>query len=817
MLRVLRFVVTSLVFVLILASPSFAGIPLKEKASVNLGDLNYANVQDNEEAQTLPIPTRINEIIYPTLGFPSLLKRGQSFSIILQLSDEARLNLERNLTQAQYEIYLTSGYREPPKKKIPKGFEKKFTSYFDFIEHQPGAEEYFTSFLYMQKLEPERINFSVATQFVKSEFFQGKLIIEARMPRDIPQEYNRVLDLEIKIKLGGETLLHDKQYHSMGLLEEKEKYRFIHMADPQINNLDFNLNGPTFSHHEDLATQQFALYQAIEEMNFINPDFALMSGDLVDGGNSYYNVGGMTALFTGFDMIFGPYTQTQDYHLGSSTYWNEFSSIIKFIRQLSFPVFSAIGNHDGYASYEKMNNSKTVKDVEYSGVSLGREEQKVIFDGKHYWRKMFGPLYYSFDFGMWHFVVMDTFDLERFFRLSYSNFASNNGGWVSKEQLAWLETDFKAASDRGQNIILVGHHDPRGGAKGMFYDDERYRFPRRRVLKLDDELWYHLKQYKENSLYAAQEWAGVKTEIDSPTIDLYFDSAKELLNVIAQYNITHVFLGHVHADYEDVVELGGRKIQFIHTTALAAQAYKARSYEEPQNRDKEGEGEGINAHWGYRVCELDQKGNLDEIERPDQASLNLGNIRVNVGYKNNYRRQVAGFLSAKRAFAQPLSFGNFLAKLTKNKMLPWLFANLDPMLAFRGLLDSSLYDTAKNLYESVEWPEELKNDFKTKLDKLYVKTADGIGLPNKTQQIFISNQNDVPIDGVLEFNSAFQFKTGAQAKFYVESDTDLKLNEVGSMSVRVEQFTVGGPRWTNIPLTLPASPKKPIYIDLRLE
>ena len=48
-------------------------------------------------------------------------------------------------------------------------------------------------------------------------------------------------------------------------------------------------------------------------------------------------------------------------------------------------------------------------------------------------------------------------------------------------------------------------------------------------------------------------------------------------------------------------------------------------------------------------------------------------------------------------------------KLDKNKMLPWLFANLDPMLAFRGLLDSSLYDTAKNLYESVEWPEELKN------------------------------------------------------------------------------------------------------------
>ena len=814
MLRVLRFIFPSLVLI---SLTCFAGIPLQEKSGVNLGDLNYANTRSNEEAQALPIPTRINEIIYPTLGFPSMIKRGQDFSIILQLSDVEREKLRAHLSELKYEVYLTSGYREPPKKQIPKGFEKKYTSYFDFIEHQPGAEEYFTSYLYMRKLEPERINFSIASQFVKSEFFKDKLIIQARMPRDVPQEFNRVLDLEVKITLGSEALIHDKQFHSMGLLEEKEKYRFIHMADPQINNLDFNLNGPTFSHHEDLATQEFALIQAIEEMNFVHPDFALMSGDLVDGGNSYYNAGGMTALFAAFDMISGPYMHTKDYHLESSTYWNEFSSIIKFIRQLNFPVFSATGNHDGYTAYEKMNNSKTVKDIEYSGVHMGREEQKVIFDGKHYWRKMFGPLYYSFDFGMWHFVVMDTFDLERFFRLSYSNFASNNGGWVSKEQLAWLETDFKAASDRGQKIILVGHHDPRGGAKGMFLGDERYRFPRRRVLKLDDELWHHFKQYDQNNLYASQEWAGVATEVDSPTIDLHFDSAKELLNLIARSNITHVFLGHVHADYKDVVELGGRKIQFIHTTALAAQAYKARSYEEPQNRDKEGEGEGINAHWGYRIFELDQKGNLDEIERPNQASLNLGNIRINVGHKDNYRRQVAGIISAKRPFATWLPFGNFLAKLDKNKMLPWLFSHSDPILAFNAVFNSSLYDTAENLYENSEWSEELKNDFKTKLDKLYVKTADGIGLSNKTQQIFISNQNEIPIDGMLEFNSAIQYKVGAKAKFYVEDESALKLNEMGSIPVKVQQFTVNGPRWTDIPLTLPGSLDKRIYVDLRLQ
>ncbi|HLD74849.1 MAG TPA: metallophosphoesterase [Bdellovibrionota bacterium] len=811
MLRVLL-----LIFILF-SSISSAAIPLKEKSGINLDDLNYATRENNEEAQTLPIPTRINEIIYPTIGFPSLIKRGQNFSIILQLPREIQENLSKNAHRAQYEIYLTSGYREPPQKEIPRGFDKKYASYFDFIEHQPGGEEYFISFLYMEKLKPERMNFSIAAQLVKSEFFQDKLIITAKMPQDIPREFSRGLDLELKITVQGQVLLHDKQYHCMGLLEDKEKYRFIHMADPQINNLDFNLNGPTFHHHEDLATQAFALYQAIEEMNFINPDFALMSGDLVDGGNSYYNVGGMTALFTGFDLIFGPYTETKDYHLGSSSYWNEYSSIIKFIRQLNFPVFSATGNHDGYASYEKMNTSKTVKDVEYSGVRMGQEEQKVIFDGKQFWRKMMGPLSYSFDFGIWHFVIMDTFDLERFFRLSYSNFASNNGGWVSKEQLSWLETDFKAATDRGQKIILVGHHDPRGGAKGMFYDDERYRFPRRKVLKLDDELWHHLKQYKENTLYAAQEWAGVKTEINSPTIDLHFDSAKELLNLIAHYNITHVFLGHVHADYKDIVELGGRKIQFIHTTALAAQAYKARSYEEPNHRDPEGEGEGIDAHWGYRIFELDQKGNLSEIERPNQASLNLGNLRINVGRKENYRRQVAGLISAKRPFAKWLPFGNFLAKLDKNKTLPWLFAHLDPMLLFHAIFDSSLYQNAAELYRTSEWTDDMKKDFKSKLDNLFVKTDDYIGLSHKSHKIFISNQNEIPLDGVLEFNSAFQFKTGAQAKLYTEDDAELKLNEIGSMPVKVMQFSVGGPRWTNIPLTLPGSPQKPVYLDLRLE
>ena len=67
-------------------------IPLRTKAyvndisKINIAHLDYASVEGNEAAQILPIPTRINEIIYPTLGFPSLIQPGQLFSVILQLS-----------------------------------------------------------------------------------------------------------------------------------------------------------------------------------------------------------------------------------------------------------------------------------------------------------------------------------------------------------------------------------------------------------------------------------------------------------------------------------------------------------------------------------------------------------------------------------------------------------------------------------------------------------------------------------------------------------------------------------------------------------
>src|SRR3989344_7738070 len=67
--------------------PLFLWASIDEKVGVRVETWDYADPKLNEEAQVLPIPTRIHEIIYPTLGFPSLVFENDPFSIILQLSE----------------------------------------------------------------------------------------------------------------------------------------------------------------------------------------------------------------------------------------------------------------------------------------------------------------------------------------------------------------------------------------------------------------------------------------------------------------------------------------------------------------------------------------------------------------------------------------------------------------------------------------------------------------------------------------------------------------------------------------------------------
>ncbi len=114
----------------------------------------------------------------------------------------------------------------------------------------------------------------------------------------------------------------------------------------------------------------------------------------------------------------------------------------KVLEYCDFPVFAVPGNHD------------TQRSGKTSGIEL--------------WEEVFGPCYYSFQWGSWHFMGLNTAD-------SDYGFVS---GVVSEEQMKWIAEEL--ARIGSGKILLFAHHN--------FYDDRWIFFEetalRREMLEL---------------------------------------------------------------------------------------------------------------------------------------------------------------------------------------------------------------------------------------------------------------------------------------------------------------------------------------------
>ncbi|MEA4884703.1 MAG: metallophosphoesterase [Clostridia bacterium] len=148
------------------------------------------------------------------------------------------------------------------------------------------------------------------------------------------------------------------------------------------------------------------LIRAIDELNAVAPDFVILPGDLVESR--------------------------------ADTYERDFRMIREILAERAkFPVFGVMGNHDG---------------------------QRVgMLDGFEFWQSNFGPLYYSFDVGQWHFAMVNTYDKP-------TNPSDN--GTIRPEQLRWLENDLLSASAAGRQIAVALHHNPLDD-RWVFVDDGR--------------------------------------------------------------------------------------------------------------------------------------------------------------------------------------------------------------------------------------------------------------------------------------------------------------------------------------------------------
>jgi len=112
--------------------------------------------------------------------------------------------------------------------------------------------------------------------------------------------------------------------------------------------------------------------------------------------------------------------------------------------ELIFPLFNAIGNHENYGVY-----------LDGVGEDPCIVEEDDGLYGAGLYRELLGPDYYSFNWGSYHFMVLNTIGLTRVLNDEGDTVRTYYGN-VSSDQISWMSQDLAHVPPETP-VILIGH------------------------------------------------------------------------------------------------------------------------------------------------------------------------------------------------------------------------------------------------------------------------------------------------------------------------------------------------------------------------
>ena len=218
--------------------------------------------------------------------------------------------------------------------------------------------------------------------------------LKVRIPEIINEElYNLTV-----VVLKEDTFYYKSRPRCINVIDDfTDDFSFIHITDLHLGDP----RGFLESIKETIGYK--SIKRGIKEINLLNPDFVIISGDLVFG-----------------QLYFKEYTR-------------EYKKCYEMIQMFDVPTFLVPGNHDGYRR-------------------LGE-------DGLEMWGDYFGQFYYSFDFGNYHFQGINSYDWPEKYRWSIGPIALTWGGYIKDDQLDWIEYDLKENTDSNLSFMFM-HHNP---------------------------------------------------------------------------------------------------------------------------------------------------------------------------------------------------------------------------------------------------------------------------------------------------------------------------------------------------------------------
>jgi 3',5'-cyclic AMP phosphodiesterase CpdA len=369
-------------------------------------------------------PWKINHLAYPTLGCPEIVKRGEAFTLEFDCYGRGEGGAQPVGVTGWEVTLVSSNDRWPTRVSCQVESATRGVS-----ERWPGD--------------------STTDSWYGSGPWAGKEVwkVAARVPAGSRPD---LYDLWVTAVMADSVI--DSQPHAVQVVAEyKTSYNFIQMTDFHVNDprgpsvfLDIPVPHPDSAEFED---DRYNL-KAVDDVNRINPDFVVMTGDTVFG----------VPFFVEY-----PYESTGITDMtGTAPDWNgEYNKVYEQLLRLEVPVMCIPGNHDSY-------NLQTI-----AGAPLDGHARQ---DGAELWPTVLGPRYFGWDYGTkCHFTCFWAYDKDPTAR-AFSNWSlilpeaqlppfDGGGGQVRQwavdhweAQMQWLEGDLMGAQGNFAMLAMAAHN-----------------------------------------------------------------------------------------------------------------------------------------------------------------------------------------------------------------------------------------------------------------------------------------------------------------------------------------------------------------------
>ena len=578
---------------------------VSKKGETQLANVFYADRSENEQIMPWTIDGRamIERLIYPTLGNPNLYVKGDAddeLTTVLRLEDDAFAHLT------------------PQRTADPSGLTRvKFAT--------ADADDGIAFFLVARSARASAEAAAAQSPGAGVYAIRPKDILENPEPAGMPTRlkgrhtlrfvFGRaamkdvppgLYDVRFEVRKSGSVYANvfEYQYNAVRVFEsEGDEYTALNVTDTQVST-GLEYAALTADKLDDFVDG----VNASTDPNVKNAAFVTFNGDLHNGGSP------------------GSIRQ----RVVATTYASEAKRIVDALKRLDLPIFLTAGNHDGIAAVGHV--PKLVKDVDRAlgqtlekvidaqndiawpgydantfGAYLARtaetrgglsrdiiaggyerrvgptfeasfkevprdERNMILYDGFYQWQKTYGPLYASWTFGKNRYVSMNSFELRQHRRTGWGMYTVNYGGGMSKMQLEWLDRELARGKAANQDMIVLMHHDPRGGHSGkdlgyyppiLAYKDIaqstlNYLIAEKlvpRVCKQPD--WSLSVEDRASCLHdGLQEWMGPDEEFEKEGAGYFLSGVELLKRFVANPHARTLVLGHVHYNSLEVLQSG---------------------------------------------------------------------------------------------------------------------------------------------------------------------------------------------------------------------------------------------------------------------